>query len=78
MQAIGPQLIALRVLERRAWRKESTSQFLTTINFSDRTAQTTTRGGGSKTEFELENKKDASSSLNLPTLRTPTAADDAV
>lgn len=76
--AISPQLIALRVLERRAWRKESTSAFLTTINFSDRTAATTTRGGSLNADYELDKRKDASSSMNLSTVQAENAADYAV
>ncbi len=66
------------MLERRAWRKESTSAFLTTINFSDRTAAITTRGGSSNADYELEKRKDAGSSMNVSTLQAENAADYAV
>ncbi|KAL1941534.1 hypothetical protein VTO73DRAFT_6973 [Trametes versicolor] len=65
---ISPQLIALRVLERRAWGKESTPAFLTTINFSDRTKETTGRGS-SKADYELEKRKDGGSSMTLSTMQ---------
>ncbi|KAI0349771.1 hypothetical protein OH77DRAFT_1166748 [Trametes cingulata] len=71
--AISPQLIALRVLRRRAWQKDSAASFLSTINFSDRTNVTTNEG--SRTEYETERKLDADSSLNLSTLRASRNAD---
>ncbi|KAI0635018.1 hypothetical protein C8Q77DRAFT_669634 [Trametes polyzona] len=77
--AISPQLIALRVLTRRAWRKESTSALITTINFSDRTNVTTaTQGaGGPKNEYELDKPQagDASSSMHKSSVHTKTVAE---
>ncbi|CDO69072.1 hypothetical protein BN946_scf184992.g21 [Trametes cinnabarina] len=55
--AISPQLIALRVLRRRAWRKEQTADYLTTINFSDRMQHNATRDRV-KTEYEMERRED--------------------
>ncbi|KAI0826994.1 hypothetical protein BC628DRAFT_1409829 [Trametes gibbosa] len=79
--AISPQLIALRVLSRRAWRKDSTSAFMTTINFSDR-SNTTTHPGGQKedkADYELEKRRDeASSSMNFSTVHNASAVDLAV
>ncbi|OSD07854.1 hypothetical protein PYCCODRAFT_1430054 [Trametes coccinea BRFM310] len=68
--AISPQLIALRVLMRRAWRKEQTADYLTTINFSDRTQSTKAHIDGTKGDFELEpQKKEDGASLNPSTSR---------
>ncbi|KAI0777554.1 hypothetical protein BD413DRAFT_182180 [Trametes elegans] len=43
--AITPQLIALRVLTRRAWRREHSTRYLTSINFSGQTNETATHAG---------------------------------
>ncbi|KAJ2987416.1 hypothetical protein NUW54_g9431 [Trametes sanguinea] len=67
--AISPQLIALRVLMRRAWRKEQTADYLTTINFSDRTQSTKTHIDGTNDESDLEKGTEDGSSLNPPTSR---------
>ncbi|KAI0646163.1 hypothetical protein C8Q79DRAFT_1000582 [Trametes meyenii] len=54
--AISPQLIALRVLTRRAWQREHGTQFLTTIDFSQRTDDTAARAV-QKAEFELDKRQ---------------------
>ncbi|KAI9057988.1 hypothetical protein FKP32DRAFT_1680971 [Trametes sanguinea] len=61
--AISPQLIALRVLMRRAWRKEQTTDYLTTINFTDR-SQSTAIQGERKDEYELEKRLGHAASMD--------------
>ncbi|KAH9855681.1 hypothetical protein C2E23DRAFT_866755 [Lenzites betulinus] len=78
--AISPQLIALRVLSRRAWRKESMSSFMTTINFEERTNATATHPGDpQKVNLKLEKRRDeVESSMNFSTVYGASAADLAV
>ncbi|KAI0325797.1 hypothetical protein GY45DRAFT_1374471 [Cubamyces sp. BRFM 1775] len=62
--AISPMLIALRVLRRRAWRKEEESGFLTTINFSASRTQNTLAQGDHKAELDIEGKAEGGSALD--------------
>ncbi|KAI0367245.1 hypothetical protein BV20DRAFT_579849 [Pilatotrama ljubarskyi] len=74
--AISPQLIALRVLTRRAWQRDSAASFMSTMNFSDRVNTTTHEGN--HPEYYQEKKLDADSSMNVSTLRASHNAEYAV
>ncbi|KAJ2992812.1 hypothetical protein NUW54_g7849 [Trametes sanguinea] len=61
-KTISPQVIALRVLMRRAWRKEQTADYLTTNNLTDR-SQSTAIQGEPKDEHDLEKKLEHAASM---------------
>ncbi|KAJ2987417.1 hypothetical protein NUW54_g9432 [Trametes sanguinea] len=62
-KTISPQLIALRVLRRRAWRKEQTTDYLTTSNFTD-WSQSTAMQGEPKDEHDLEKRLEHAASMD--------------
>ncbi|OSD07855.1 hypothetical protein PYCCODRAFT_1473489 [Trametes coccinea BRFM310] len=72
--AISPQLIALRVLMRRAWRKEQAADYLTTINFTDRSQNTSTQVEA-KNEHALEKRLERAASVDDPSSSRETNLD---